>query len=229
MCVRVHAQYVWHGPIHYTLLCVHVFKPKALLTLYGSRLGGICKITDFVPLVPDSFRGHGFVLLSHSLALRALPAHCTHGHTQIKRSLHSEKSHTYSTSEPWPDAYYTCIQTLPQEKIHSTHIYQSSLHQPERKWKQMSKHRDINIVNGTFLFSMTKEIIDTKLRAVQWDNVFFYLYTSNSPPFSWHCSWQSQRTNGATYSDFRDITRSKWNKTYTATVSTKVHLLKYCT
>lgn len=137
MCVRVHVQYVWHGPIHYTLLCEHVFKPKALLTLYGSRLGSIRKITDFVPLVPDSFRGHGVVLLSHSLALRALPAHCTHGHTQIKRSLHSEKSHTYSTSEPWPDEYYTCIQTLPQEKytvLTFTNPASTNLKENESRW-----------------------------------------------------------------------------------------------
>lgn len=29
------------------------------------------------------------------------------------------------------------------------------------------------------------------------------LRTSNSPPFSWHCSWQSHRTRGATNSGFR--------------------------
>lgn len=37
------------------------------------------------------------------------------------------------------------------------------------------------------------------------------LYTSKSPPFSWHCSWQSQRTKGATYSGFREATRSECN------------------
>lgn len=70
-------------------------QPNALLTLYISRLSGVCKITDFVPLVPDSLRSHRLVLLSHSAALRTLPAHCTHGHTQIKRSLHSE-NHTHT-------------------------------------------------------------------------------------------------------------------------------------
>lgn len=35
------------------------------------------------------------------------------------------------------------------------------------------------------------------------------LHTSKSPPFSWHWSWLSQRTSGATYSGFRDAARSR--------------------
>lgn len=76
-------------------------RPEYVLTLNGGRLGGICEITDFIPLVPDCLRSHGSALLSHDLALGALPAHCTHGHmdTQIKRSLHGTTSNTYSISE----------------------------------------------------------------------------------------------------------------------------------
>lgn len=79
------------------LLRDRVFNPMNYCTLYASRLGGVCKITYFVPLVLDSLRSHGLVLVSHNVALRTLPAHWTHGHTHIKRSLHGENHHIHIT------------------------------------------------------------------------------------------------------------------------------------
>lgn len=150
--------------------CVSVVQPNALLTLYRSGLGGVCKITDFVPVVPDSLRSHGLVLLSHSAALRSLPAHYTHGHTQIKRSLHSENhTHTVLVNQGLKniiDAYRHFLRANTQ--------YSHLPIQPAPTWKemkheQMSKHTDIkthcllNMSLVHYCCEGQKKKIDTKI------------------------------------------------------------------
>lgn len=111
-------------------------RPECALTLNGGRLGGICEITDFIPLVPDRLRSHGSALLSHDLALGALPAHCTHGHTNKEVTA---RHNTYSISEPESEEQR---KGNPSGNMNSTHIYRPSLHQPEYRYQRMSQHTD---------------------------------------------------------------------------------------
>lgn len=116
------------------------------LTFYGGGLGGICEITNFLPLVPHALRGHGFAFLSQNPTLWSFPAHCVNRDRQIKRgSLHKTiprvQYRSKTVKQMYPD--------ISSEKLPSTHIYRSSLHQPEsrwnlRRWANPCKHqRDV--------------------------------------------------------------------------------------
>lgn len=211
------------------LLCMWAcIQPDALLTLYTGRLGGVGKVTDFVPLVPDSLGSHGLVLLSHSVALRTLPAHCTHGHTQIKRSPRGENhTHTVVVNQGLMNIIDAYRHFLGEKYTQYSHfpIQPAPAWKGDETWEDEQTHRR-NIVylwgmNNSMVhyFSQWQKKKDTKLQAVQWEwdlthliqkkEREYFLHTSNSAPFSWHCSWQSQRTKGATYSGFRAATRSK--------------------
>lgn len=131
----------------------------------------------------------------------------THGHTQTKRSLHGENytySVQYGTSEHRANEY-----NFPRKDTQYSHLPI----QPAPTWKNLKGEW---MILKYRLFKRNLHYWSIAMTKTEKITYFWYcLYniglmnTSNSPPFSWHWSWQSQRTRGATYSGFRDAKRSK--------------------
>lgn len=109
--------------------------------------------------------------------------------------------------------------------MHCTHIYQSNRHRPKKRLNKSGwaiKRKKISSLPGIseWYTDVLKNVKKKWRKAVGYRQYsgrmrFLFLFTSKSPPFSWHCSWQSQRTKGATYSGFRDATMSEKKKRYT--------------
>lgn len=121
-----------------------------------------------------------------------------HMDTQIKRSLHGT-THTVLVNQ----SRRNNAKATPQEiwtVLTFTDPACTNLNTDTRGW--------VNIQMGN---SKIHSCRGKRHAAADSTMVAWICYTSKSPPFSWHCSWQSQRTKGATYSGFREATRSECN------------------
>lgn len=100
-------------------------------------------------------------------------------HTKIQGSWHSINP-THTVAAVWgTNEYGKCIQTFPLDKTHSTHIYQSTLHQPKgsQTWREEQMHMEIK----KYCLFIEKEYAIVHYFSLRWNKATSSIVTVSVP------------------------------------------------